>query len=705
MGGFFGPTGGTGSFAGDIIVNGQTIGRGANNDPTNTVQGAGSLGLDISGINNTGIGDGALSHIKRGSNNTAIGAEAVSTGDTLNNTAVGSYALQQASALGGTFSAVSDAGGGQLTLNCAWSFAPAVGDQINIFDSTETGYNGIHTITAVDEGLNTITVYGIFTVTASGSFLDTRFGSDNTAVGNGACASTITGSRNTVIGSQSGALEDFTSGATRVGFGASPKTPPPVAEYVSVDGTLALSTADKTGPLPQLWYWPDKFEFPTIFGAHMRVDQKFLADGALWNYQFAPLSTAFGFFSQYANKNCFGNTSFGAFSLQNAVGDSGTFNHVNNDGGNAQIITSHTGSLVGGEVLVIISKTGAYTSFAIVLAVVPNISITVSLAYVGSDNGIWSNIDSGDRNTAIGFNVLHAVTTGSQNTAIGDSSGWNIVTGNGNLLAGGNAGESLGDVSNVIALAAGGADKIVYQNGRLKVDTHPIPYILDQNGNTLAMMGVAATFTGPYTITDEGGNVGITGAGAHGLTAAAAVGNSIHVSGGTNWTPGFYTITALDADTIGTKITIALVYDAGLGSDVVVDLAGVEVFAYQVVVPGGALGPNGSLEHRYLFFANNNSGLNCGFNTYFDSTQYSSIVAAVQFTTAGIDGFANTTDETSQWVNTVPGSSGLSITGGDYRKLMNVDSTIDKVYSVTFVAGGANDMVSFNNHRVTIYPG
>lgn len=705
MGGFFGPSGGTGSFAGDITVNGQTIGRGANNDPTNTVQGAGSLGLAITGIDNTALGDGALSHIKRGSNNTAVGAEALSTGDALNNTAVGSFALQQASALGGTFFAVSDAGGGQLTLNCAWTFPPAVGDQINIFDCTVPAYNGIHTITAVDEGLSTITIYGTFTISASGSYLDTRFGSDNTAVGNGACSLTVTGSRNTVMGSQSGALEGFTVGATRFGFGAAPKNTPHLVEYVSVDGTLALSTADKTGPLQQLWYWPEKFEYPTIFGAHMRVDEKFFADGALWNYQFAPLSTAFGFFSQYANANAPGNTSIGAFSLQNVIGDGGMFSGAHSDSGNAVLMTSNTGALIGGEVIAVISKTGAYTSFALVLSVVHNVSITTSMAFVGGDSGIWTNIDSGRGNTAIGSDALKALTSGSQNTVIGESSGWNIVTGNGNLMAGKNAGDSLGDVSDTIVLAAGGTDKIVYRNSRLRIESHAVPYVLNQTGDQLGMMGVAATFAAPYTITDEGGNVGISGAGAHGLTAAAAVGNSIHISGGTNWVPGFYTITAIDVDTIGTKITIALAYDAGLGADVVVDLAGVEVVAYQVVIPGGALGPNGSLEHRYFFFANNNSGLNCGFNIYLAATQYSGIVAPVQFSTAGIDGFANTTDETLQWANTIAGSGGFAIIGGDYRVLMNVDTTADQVFSVTFTAGGANDFVSFDNHRVTIFPG
>ena len=77
----------------------------------------------------------------------------------------------------------------------------------------------------------------------------------------------------------------------------------------------------------------------------------------------------------------------------------------------------------------------------------------------------------------------------------------------------------------------------------------------------------AATFTG-YTLSSaaSGADTLITATGAHGLTAAFAVGKSIYVSAGTGWTPGFYAITAIALDTTGTSIQIALPYSAGRGA-------------------------------------------------------------------------------------------------------------------------------------------
>ena len=72
----------------------------------------------------------------------------------------------------------------------------------------------------------------------------------------------------------------------------------------------------------------------------------------------------------------------------------------------------------------------------------------------------------------------------------------------------------------------------------------------------------AATFVTP-TVEDASGSVRLVSAGAHGLTAALAVGKSLYIawSGGSG-VSGFFSITAIDTDTTGVKITINLVNSA-----------------------------------------------------------------------------------------------------------------------------------------------
>jgi hypothetical protein len=76
----------------------------------------------------------------------------------------------------------------------------------------------------------------------------------------------------------------------------------------------------------------------------------------------------------------------------------------------------------------------------------------------------------------------------------------------------------------------------------------------------VALVEPAATFV-TLTYNNNAGNVRLASAGAHGLTAAIAVGASVYTTwtGGTGVT-GFYEVTALDADTTGVAVTIDLPY-------------------------------------------------------------------------------------------------------------------------------------------------
>jgi hypothetical protein len=76
----------------------------------------------------------------------------------------------------------------------------------------------------------------------------------------------------------------------------------------------------------------------------------------------------------------------------------------------------------------------------------------------------------------------------------------------------------------------------------------------------VSLVEPAATFI-TLTYDDDAGNVRLNSAGAHGLTTAVAGGEDVYVTwtGGTGVT-GFYEVTALDADTTGTAVTIDLPY-------------------------------------------------------------------------------------------------------------------------------------------------
>ena len=135
---------------------------------------------------------------------------------------------------------------------------------------------------------------------------------------------------------------------------------------------------------------------------------------------------------------------------------------------------------------------------------------------------------------------------------------------------------------------------------------------------TQSVIEPAATFTST-TPTDGGGTIVLTSAGAHGLTAAVAVGHPIYISAGTGWTPGFYTITAIDLDTTGVAITITGVFDIGMGSPTIA-LANTLVVLATVAVP--ALGPNSVLRVDSTFTSPNTSATNKSIRVRLGATSF-----------------------------------------------------------------------------------
>jgi len=88
------------------------------------------------------------------------------------------------------------------------------------------------------------------------------------------------------------------------------------------------------------------------------------------------------------------------------------------------------------------------------------------------------------------------------------------------------------------------------------------PALVIGNLAAVSLVEPAATFV-TLTYDNNAGDVRLNSAGAHGLTAAVAVGQDVYVTwtGGTADT-GFYEVTALDVDTTGTAVSIDLPYIA-----------------------------------------------------------------------------------------------------------------------------------------------
>lgn len=109
--------------------------------------------------------------------------------------------------------------------------------------------------------------------------------------------------------------------------------------------------------------------------------------------------------------------------------------------------------------------------------------------------------------------------------------------------------------------------------------------VLSRSAVAKRAVSPAVTFTSA-AVSDVGGKVTLTSAGAHGLTAAVlgASGNSyIYISAGTGWTAGLYPIHSIDSDTTGVVITLTTAF-ASQGVPTIA-LAGTEFVLQTVTVP------------------------------------------------------------------------------------------------------------------------
>ena len=213
----------------------------------------------------------------------------------------------------------------------------------------------------------------------------------------------------------------------------------------------------------------------------------------------------------------------------------------------------------------------------------------------------------------------------------------------------------------------------------------------------VALVEPAATFI-TLTYETNAGLVRLVSAGAHGLTAAVAVGASVYVTWATGTgVNGFYEITALDTDTTGVKITINLPFVAGLGTPTVA-VANTVVTLASVTVPGWSMGVGGGMEIDALFTITNsatakNLGLTYGGGVLMAVSAASNASACAQKLLCN----RGSSQIVSNAANQV--GHGLSTAANVF---LTVDATVDQIFAITAQPAAANNIVKLEAFKLHI---
>jgi hypothetical protein len=215
--------------------------------------------------------------------------------------------------------------------------------------------------------------------------------------------------------------------------------------------------------------------------------------------------------------------------------------------------------------------------------------------------------------------------------------------------------------------------------------------------SAISLVEPAATFV-TLTYNDNGGKVRLASAGAHGLTAAIAVGASVYVTWATGTgVNGLYAVTALDADTTGVAITIDLTYVLGLGTPTVA-VANTQVTLASVTIPGWSMGVGGSMEVDALFTLTNNAtvktlGMTFGGSAFLAAAAASNTSASVQQIISNRG--------SSQLVTNSASSVGHGLSTGA-NVTLTVDATVDQVFAITAKPATANNLMRLETFNLYI---
>jgi hypothetical protein len=213
----------------------------------------------------------------------------------------------------------------------------------------------------------------------------------------------------------------------------------------------------------------------------------------------------------------------------------------------------------------------------------------------------------------------------------------------------------------------------------------------------VSLVQPAATFI-TLTYETNAGLVRLVSAGAHGLTAAVAVGASVYVTwaGGTG-VNGFYAVTALDTDTTGVKITINLAFRSGLGTPTVA-VANTVVTLASVTVPGSSMGIGGIMDIGALFsMTNNATAKNLGMT--FGGSALLTVSAA---SNASVDVQKIMSNRgSSQIIGSAAAATGHGLSTGAIVNL-SVDATAAQTFAITAQPATANNVVRLESFNLSI---
>lgn len=213
----------------------------------------------------------------------------------------------------------------------------------------------------------------------------------------------------------------------------------------------------------------------------------------------------------------------------------------------------------------------------------------------------------------------------------------------------------------------------------------------------VSLVQPAATFI-TLTYETNAGLVRLVSAGAHGLTAAVAVGASVYVTWATGTgVNGFYAVTAVDTDTTGVKITINLPFVAGLGTPTVA-VANTVVTLASVTVPGSSMGIGGVMFVEALFSMTNsavakNLGMSFGGGAVLTVSAASNASVDVQKILSNRG--------SSQIIGSAAATTGHGLSTGAIVTL-SVDATADQIFAITAQPATANNVVTLQSFNLSI---
>lgn len=213
----------------------------------------------------------------------------------------------------------------------------------------------------------------------------------------------------------------------------------------------------------------------------------------------------------------------------------------------------------------------------------------------------------------------------------------------------------------------------------------------------IGLVEPAATFA-TLTYETNAGLVRLVSAGAHGLTAAIAVGASVYVTWATGTgVNGLYAVTALDTDTTGVKITINYPYALGLGTPTVA-VANTVVTLASVTVPAWSMGIGGGMEIDSLFSITNNATVKTLGMTYAGT----SILSAAIANNASVSVQKNLVNRgSSQIITNSTTSVGHGLSTGSVV-LVTANATADQVFAITAQPATANNLIRLEYFKLNI---